>query len=351
MSRVPDRPDGAKCPRRQAGAYSGAGKPGQAENLLDLQAPERYLTAMPASCPVSADFLSDLVAVCPKDDDGHLPPSFLSDLDFAFAEASASAQEGPSTAELASLAKGLEAWRGHYQRLLQQYLKRLPSDDPLFCPVSLFGTDFGRLETAHTRALAWLLDKEEHGFGSHLLEALLRHLLEGRAIRLTQVNKVASEYPIQCGRSSLDAGRIDVLADGRWEESGKEVFWRLVIEAKIDAWEGEDQLSNYDDWIESNTQPAEVVRVFLTPDGREPETGSADWQCLSFLDLAGVFRHASSGLEAQPGYHFLRYYLTGVLRDVCKLPVPISSDRANPYAAVDYLRSALGTLEPEHGDG
>jgi len=131
--------------------------------------------------------------------------------------------------------------------------------------------DFGRLETALTRALAWLLDKEEHGFGSSLLDALLRHLLDGRAIHLTEVEKAASEYLIQCGPSSLDAGRIDVLAEGRWVESGKEARWRLVIEAKIDAWEGEDQLSKYDDWIESNTQTEEVVRVFLTPDGRQPE--------------------------------------------------------------------------------
>ena len=92
--------------------------------------------------------------------------------------------------------------------------------------------DSGRLETAHTRALAWLLDKGGHGFGSRLLAALLSHLAEGREILLTHVSKVESEHLIQGGPSSLDAGRIDVLAEGRWEESGKEVSWRLVIEAR-----------------------------------------------------------------------------------------------------------------------
>jgi hypothetical protein len=246
----------------------------------------------------------------------------------------------------------LEAWRGHHQRLLQQYLAQLPADDPLLCPVSLFGTmDYGRLETAHTRALAWLLDDQDHGFGSRLLEALLRLLLEGREIRLTHVSRVESERPVRCGPASADAGRIDVLAEGRWEESGNEVPWRLVIEAKIGAGEGDEQLARYDQWLETGPPNVEVVRVFLTPDGREPETGSAEWTPLSFLSLASLFRRVSSGLQDRPGYHFLRYYLAGVLRDVCGLQVRVSSDCGNPYAAVEYLRSVLGTPEQEGGDG
>jgi len=69
---------------------------------------------MPTPCRISADFLSDLDAVCPKDDNGGLPPTFLSDLDLAYAEASVSAPEGPSATELASLSKSLEAWRGYH---------------------------------------------------------------------------------------------------------------------------------------------------------------------------------------------------------------------------------------------
>ena len=134
---------------------------------------------------------------------------------------------------------------------------------------------------------------------------------------------------------------------------GKEVSWLLVIEAKIDAEEDEEQLSQYDDWIERYyPRPTEVIRVFLTPDGREPQTSSdsAEWEVLKFVDLAAVFRRVS-GLQDRPGYHFLRYYLTGVLRDICRLPVPISSDCENPYAAVDYLKSVLGIREMEDGHG
>jgi len=301
---------------------------------------------------ISAAFLADLDLVCPKADDGKLL-TFVKDLEGAYAHAQTFSLQQPdiSVAELTSIAEVLKKWRSDHQRHLQQELAKLPCDDPLRGSVSLFGTmDYGRLETAHTRALAWMLDKREHGFGIQLLEALLRHLLKGRRIRLIHVDQVESEYPVDYGPARTEAGRIDVLAKGRWEETGKEVSWLLVIEAKIDAEEGEEQLSQYDDWLERHAQQTEVLRVFLTPDGRKPLTGSPEWQVLKFLDLASVFRRVS-GLQDTPGYHFLCYYLTGVLRDICRLPVPISSDCKNPYAAVDYLKSVLDNDETEDGHG
>jgi hypothetical protein len=303
---------------------------------------------------ISAAFLADLDIVSPKADDGKLPLNFARDLEDAYADALAYLRQQPaiSVADLTSLAEDLNTWRSDYQRLLRQYLAQLPLDDPLLGQVSLFATmDYGRLETAHTRALAWMLDNQEHGFGNHLLEALLRHLLKGRQIRLTHVEQVESEYPVDYGPARTEAGRIDVLAKGRWEdkEMGKEVSWLLVIEAKIDAEEGEEQLSQYDDWLERYPQTIEILRVFLTPNGRAPRT-SSEWKILSFMDLASVFRRVS-GLQDRPGYHFLRYYLTGVLRDICRLPVPISSDSKNPYAVVDYLKSVLDIDEPGDGYG
>ena len=240
---------------------------------------------------LSTSFLADLDVVCPKADDGNLSSTFLKDLESAYEHARSSVQEPvPSVAELTSLAADLKTWRRYYQQLLQRYLADLPYDDPLRSPVSLFGTmDYGRLETAHTRTLAWLLDDRDHGFGFKLLEALLLHLVKDRRIRVTRLEWVKSEYPVYCGPASTDGGRLDILAEGRWEELGNDVSWRLVIEAKIDAEEGEEQLSRYDKClVEFDRRPAtEVLRVFLTPDGREPS--SAEWKALSFLDLASVF--------------------------------------------------------------
>ena len=299
---------------------------------------------------LSTAFLADLDIVCPKADDGNLPSAFLKDLKSAYEHARTFSEPVLSVGELTSLAVDLKTWRRDYQQLLQRYLAKLPYDDPLRSPVSLFRTmDYGRLETAHTRALAWLLDDKEHGFGFKLLEALLLHLVED--VRVTQLDRVKSEYSVYCGPTSTDGGRLDILAEGRWEKLGNDVSWRLVIEAKIDAEEGEEQLSRYDECLDYLPPATEVLRVFLTPDGREPRTNSAEWKALSFLVLASVFRRATAGLQDKPGYHFLRYYLTGVLKDVCGLPVPISSDSENPYAAVDYLKSVLGIAKIEDGDG
>jgi hypothetical protein len=67
--------------------------------------------------------------------------------------------------------------------------------------------DHGRLETAYTRALAWLLGDREHGFGSGLLEAPLLRLLQGRDVRLTRVDRVESECPFRCGPRPTAGGR------------------------------------------------------------------------------------------------------------------------------------------------
>jgi hypothetical protein len=304
-------------------------------------------TTIPVQAPFPAQFLADLDLVCPKAGDGTLPGSFLEDLESAYIHARALSLRQPaiSVADLTSLEEVLKTWRKHHQQLLQEYLTRLPADDPLLSPVSLFGTmDYGRLETAHTRALAWLLGDREHGFGTQLLEALVSHL-EGRQVRLTDVARVESEYPVSCGPT--EAGRIDILAEGRWEEVGNEVSWRLVIEAKIDAEEGEEQLSLYDEWLEEqDPQPGKILRVFLTPDGRDAGTSTVEWRAMSFLELASILRRVP-GLQDKAGYHFLRYYLTGVLRDVCGLPVPVSPECQNPYAAVGYLQSMLDADKAE----
>src|SRR5262245_41158484 len=138
---------------------------------------------------VSAAFLADLDVICPSADNPKLASSFLNDLQTAYASATAAVSlklAGISAVDLNFLEKQLNIWRTHHDELLEQYLRQLPSDDPLFNPVSLFGTiDYGRLEIAHTRALAWLLGDHEHGFGSKLIESQLLYLLPGRQISLT----------------------------------------------------------------------------------------------------------------------------------------------------------------------
>ena len=201
--------------------------------------------------------------------------------------------------------------------------------------------DYGRLETAHTRALAWLLDpSKEHDFGSKLLEALLERV-EGQRHPL-EVRRVESEFLIDQPGKSEATGRIDVFAEGNWSDGrGKRIPWLLVLEAKIDACEGEGQLSRYEAWLESFADDRKVLRVFLTPAGRQTETAREDWFLLSFQELVETFRAASDELQDKPGYHYLRLYLAGVLRDVCRWPFPIRWDCDDPYSVLSYVKQVI----------
>ncbi len=289
---------------------------------------------------LSPMFLGDLVEVYATLRPQALSAAFLSDLAQVHATLPVA-----SDANLLFLANRFDVWRRSTQEFVRTRLKELSDDDPLRCPISLFRTmDYGRLETAHTRTLAWLLDPQgEHGFGKTLLAALLRRLPGGDCADPLRVNRVECEYPID---GSGDKGRLDVLVEGAWKD-GERGDWVLVIEAKVDAWEGEDQLLKYEAWLRSNAAGREVFRVFLTPDGREPETGDEEWESLSYLELVRIFRGVYGGLGHAPGFHFLRFYLAGVLQDVCRWPRNVGEDAADPYAVASYLK----TVHDSHSEG
>ena len=241
-----------------------------------------------------------------------------------------------SDANLLSLGNHFQRWRKATQEYISVHLKDLPEDDLLICPISLFRTmDYGRLETAHTRTLAWLLDpskNEEHGFGHTLLAALVSHLARRDHFDRFHVERVTSEHP-------LEDGRLDVIAEGEWESGAEHVRWTLVIEAKIDAWESDGQLQKYNDWLEIHAKDRTIYRVFLAPDGRESETGTEEWEPMSYLDLVQIMRREYGNLRRTHGFHFLRFYLAGVLQDVCGLPRNVGTNAAAPYSIASYLKN------------
>jgi hypothetical protein len=287
------------------------------------------------SADLSPALLADLARVYATLQPQALPAAFLSDLKQVYGTLPAA-----SEANLQFLAKRFGEWRSRTQGFVHTRLAQVSDDDPLKCSISLFRTmDAGRLETAHTRTLAWLLDpKAEHGFGITLIVALLRHLSGEDWSAGLRVERVQSEYLI--GGSSAK-GRLDVLAEGAWED-GQRNGWVLVIEAKVDAGEGEGQLPKYAKWLRANAAGRECICVFLTPDGRAPDTSETDaeeWEALSYLELVRVFRDVYGGLRRAPGFHFLRFYLAGVLQDVCHWPRNIGDGSADVYAVAAYLKA------------
>lgn len=275
-----------------------------------------------------------------------LPPGFREDLRDVATDI---ADEAPGDTSMEEL-KHLQCLLGRLQETskqkLAQLLDRLPSDHPAKCPVSLFGSmGLGRLEVAHTHTLAWLLDpKQRHGFGNRLLRALLRQI--GRNDTALSGVIVCAER--SCGDSGSDgAGRTDV-----WVED-KQNHWLLVIEAKVDAAESDGQLARYEKEIDrccGGGKRWDVYRVFLTPNGRPAKSarkGSAvQWNAVSFASLVHGFwaeaRESGNSLEDRAGYHFLRYYLAGVMRDILDLPLIDHLPPGNCFRLIEFLRKEPG---------
>jgi hypothetical protein len=241
----------------------------------------------------------------------------------------------PNDARLHDLAERLRVWRSRVQGEVQEGLQELPAEDPLRCPISLFGTmDYGRLETAHTNVLAWLLDPgRPHGFGDTLLRAVLAWHPEGRDSKRLQNTRVSKEHYVS------GVGRLDILAEGEWDNGDTPVPWMLAIEAKIDAWEGEGQLPKYDVWLAKYARGRQLLRVFLTADGRLPEDGGDEWKALSFLALVQILRKPYASLRGTAGFEFLRLYLAGVLQDICGFPAMHAEKAADPYSLAAYLKT------------
>jgi hypothetical protein len=262
--------------------------------------------------------------------------SFFSDL----AKVIESTDRAPKR-HLPVLVQRFAQWRNDTIKQISGFLEVLPKDDPLNCPISLFGTmDFGRLERAHTKVLAWFLDPaKEHGFGPTILKALLR---EVEFEHLESVDFLAVEAEAE---KLLETGeRLDVFVEGVYKNGiQKQEKWYLVIEAKVDAGEGSDQISGYDEWIFNNLESEHVLRIFLTPDRRLPISAKTigNWKCMSFLDFARIFRHVLSQLRDAEGYHFLRHYLTGVFKDIYHWELPIADPRqcVDPYGFLSYVKA------------
>src|SRR5439155_21468593 len=127
--------------------------------------------------------------------------------------------------------------------------------------------------------------------------------------------------------------------------------WVLIIEAKIDAAEGEEQLAKYEDWLARHAPGRHQLLVFLTPTGYRGESSTGEWQTLTYLDLVRIFREVLGELKDKHGYHFLRYYLAGVLRDICRWPLPIQADAADPHAVASYVKSVRDPPPEGTADG
>jgi hypothetical protein len=284
-----------------------------------------------------AFFLSDLRCIHQESESG-LAPEFFDELRHVH---ETGCFDYIAIEELRNLERKLNRWSERRKEELRQKLDKLPPDHPIKCPISLLEVKgYGRTEVAHTRILAWLLDPNaEHGFRDALLNALLRYLHRSRAPMRVHVESAVPEWYYK-NFDKEEAGRTDIRIEGSLEDRP----WLLVIEAKIDSSEGDHQLERYDREIKKwqNNRKGVVVeieRVFLTPDRRPPNSGGKTWTALSFADLARVFWGTADSLTMTPGYHFLRYYLAGVMKNILHLPIGEDADQLDSYKLLGFLKA------------
>ena len=126
-----------------------------------------------------------------------------------------------------------------------------------------------RRENTHSRMLAWLLTPTaRHGLGSGLVRRFVEHCTGGNELPPLAVRRVAfSEW-----RNDREA---DIVVWGR--------NFTLVIENKVDASE---QPSQCDDLYENFKNEKEPLFLFLTPDGREPQTATTPCSHRAFRTLS-----------------------------------------------------------------
>jgi hypothetical protein len=220
--------------------------------------------------------------------------------------------------------------------------EKVCDEDPIYCPISLFESmDYGRLETAHTRTLTWLLNpKEKHGFGDALIKELI---LEKFKYEIGDVFEVDSEMAVRRLSDYAGSGRLDIFAQGISKDKSEK--WVLAIEAKIDAEESEDQLHDYDQWLEETFSDHKLMRIFLTPDKRKGTTSHTDWETCSYFEIAIIFsdvaKRNSFSKKHNDSYPFLRYYIAGLLKDLSGFKLPIDRkdwrEKSNFFKLHKYL--------------
>jgi hypothetical protein len=206
------------------------------------------------------------------------------------------------------LSAALQKARENARRLVDAHHAEFP-DSPLFCRCSLLRPlGQSRREVSVTQVLGWLLDPNaDHGLGGLLLRAFLSVLTDESVAARGICNATDRSISVYTEFAINNANRADILI----ASPGNAV----VIEAKIDANEGQAQTDRYRRDF-GKSFPV-CTYVYLTPSGTQAM--SAGFTPIRYLELArALLRALPAGREAA-GFHYARYFLAGVLEDLCEI--------------------------------
>lgn len=125
----------------------------------------------------------------------------------------------------------------------------------------------GRDEVRNTSVLAWLLNpRGSHGMGS----AVMKHLL-------SYINKQKNYFPVSAG--NICNVRTEICPNGdlsdRLDIEIDASNFYMIIEVKISATEGKEQLNRYGRLAETQKAYRPWALIYLTPKKKESKTGDS----------------------------------------------------------------------------
>lgn len=212
-------------------------------------------------------------------------------------------------AELSSrLSAALQKARANARRLVDAHKAEFP-DSPLFCNCSLLRPlGQSRRELSVTQVLGWLLDPNaEHGFGGVLLRAFLSTLVDDSEAARGICKAGDREISVYTEFALNDTSRADILIVSQAKA--------VVIEAKVDASEGHAQTTRYRRDFGKSFQMC--TYVYLTPHGNQAM--SPGFTSLRYLELGRILMRALPAVRDAEGFHYARYFLAGILEDLCEV--------------------------------
>ncbi len=198
--------------------------------------------------------------------------------------------------------------RKNARSLVEGHRKEFPAS-PLFSSCSLLRPlGQNRRELQVTQALGWLLDpKGEHGFGGLLLRAFLSTISDKDEAARVVSSAVDGDISVYTEFALNESCRADILITA----GGSAV----VVEAKIDAAEGQSQTDRYS--RDFGKRYAVCAYVYLTPNGKQP--ASVHFTSVRYLEVARAMIRVLPTAGHAEGFHYARYYLAGILEEFCDI--------------------------------
>lgn len=213
---------------------------------------------------------------------------------------------------------------------------------PVNCPVSLFGTiESGCKETAYTRALAYLLDHNEtHGFGKDIFVAFCNKI---KTCKKIPFQAESADYDVNAELWNQDKNnRYDIHISGKQTKGTANPYFLIVVEAKINASFGKDQLKRYDKDLES--KPENLIKICLTKEKLDEKNLTKEWISLTWKDIAALLWEAIKGKKDKAGYEYVRYYISSIYQDIYRNNIKYS-DIYNFIDDESYDQSLIGKLQ------